>query len=154
MKTSSGLMLLAACALCVAASAVSAQDAGIVVTPSELQWRPSPRVPGLQGADVIGDSTKPGPYTQRVRFPANFMVHAHTHPENRQYTIISGTWYVGWGDKFDESKLKALPAGSFYTEPANVPHFVATKEPVEVQISGNGPTAVMFVNPAHAPKKP
>jgi quercetin dioxygenase-like cupin family protein len=111
-------------------------------------------VKGLEVADIIGDATKPGPYVQRVKFPPNFTVQAHTHPEDRQYTIISGTWYVGWGNKFDESKLKALPAGSFYTEPNNVPHFVTTKgEPAIVQITGTGPTAVKYVDPAHAPKK-
>jgi len=35
-----------------------------------------------------------------------------------------------------------------------VPHFVVTKsEPVVVQITGNGPIGVRWVDPAHAPKK-
>jgi uncharacterized RmlC-like cupin family protein len=90
----------------------------------------------------------------RVKFPPNFTLQAHTHPEDRQYTIISGTWHIGWGNKFDETKLKALTPGSFYTEPAKVSHFVVTKgEPVIVQITGTGPTATSFVDPAHAPKK-
>jgi quercetin dioxygenase-like cupin family protein len=43
------------------------------------------------------------------------------------------------GEKFDESKLKAYPAGSFIVIPAGVAHFVATREgPVIVQTSGNG----------------
>ena len=123
----------------------------VTVTPDKLMWKPSPRVAGVENADLVGDSTKQGPYVQRVRFPANFKVQPHTHPEDRTYTIISGTWYVGWGDKFDEAKLIALPAGSFYTEPANVPHFVATKgEPVVVQLSGVGPTATKMLD---APKQ-
>jgi len=57
---------------------------------------------------------------------------AHSHPADRNYTIISGTWNVGWGEKFDAAALK-----SFYIEPANVPHFLlAGDEPVVVQISG------------------
>jgi quercetin dioxygenase-like cupin family protein len=79
-------------------------------------------VQGTESADIIGDASKPGPYVQRLKFPPNFTVQAHTHPEERHYTVISGTWYVGWGNKFDETKLKALPLGSFYTEPANVSH--------------------------------
>lgn len=126
---------------------------GTTITPQQLQWKPSPRVPGLEMADMIGDSAK-GPYTYRVKFPANFKMQAHSHPENRNYTIISGTWYVGWGKKLNEAALKPLAAGSFYTEPANVPHFVATKgEPVVIQITGSGATGVNFVDPAHAPKK-
>lgn len=114
----------------------------IKVKPDELKWKPSPRVAGLENADIIGDSNKPGDYVLRVRFPANFQVKPHSHPENRSYTVISGTWYIGWGKTFDAAKLIGLPPGSFYTEPANAPHFVATRdEPVVVQITGTGPTA-------------
>lgn len=56
--------------------------------------------------------------------------------------------------KLDPKKLKALPAGSFHTEPANVNHFTMTKEGgVVVQITGTGPTGFKYVDPAHAPKK-
>jgi hypothetical protein len=54
--------------------------------------------------------------------------------------------------KFDETALKALPAGSFYTEPANVPHFVEVRESVTIQVSGTGPSGRNFVNPADSTK--
>ena len=149
-------LFAAAAGLCVAVGAVAAdipKDA-VKFTPGELKWKPSPRVPGLEDAGIIGDSTKPGPYLFRVKFPRNFVLQAHSHPDERSYTIISGTWYIGWGEKYDPTKLIALPPGSFYTEPANVPHFVATKdEETVIQVSGTGPTAQHFVDPAHAPKK-
>jgi len=133
------------------ASAQSTPPGTVIVTPDKLTWKPNPRVAGVDAADLVGDATKQGAYVQRVRFPANFKVQPHTHPEERSYTIISGIWYVGWGDKFDDAKLIALPAGSYYTEPANVPHFVAAKgEPVIVQISGTGPTATKMLE---APKQ-
>ena len=123
------------------------------ITTEELKWGPG-RVPGQEIARVIGDSTKPGPYVERIKLPANFTVQAHSHPDDRTYTVISGTWYIGYGDKLDPAKLKSLPAGSFHTEPANVSHFVVTKkEGAIVQITGTGPTATKFVDPAHAPKK-
>jgi quercetin dioxygenase-like cupin family protein len=144
---------LAAVALVVACTAASAQETGRTLTPADLQWKPSTRVKGLEQADLIGNSTKPGPYVQRVRFPANFVNPPHSHPEERTYTVISGTWYLGWGTTLDETKLLALPPGSFYTEPADVPHFVLSKgEPVVVQISGMGPTASRFVDPSQAPR--
>lgn len=124
------------------------------VTPDELRWGPV-RVPGHQIAPLIGSSTQPGAYVERVRFPPNSVSQAHSHPEDRSYTVISGTWYVGYGDSYDEAKLKALPPGSLYTEPANVTHFSLTKdEAVLVQISGSGPSATRFVDPAHAPRRP
>jgi len=119
----------------------------VVITPDKLTWKPNARVPGVDAADLLGQADKQGPYVQRVKFSANFKVMPHTHPEERAYTIISGTWYVGWGETFDEGKLLALPPGSFYTEPANVAHFVATKaDPVVVQISGTGPTATKMLD--------
>lgn len=128
--------------------AEGAPASGLMLTPSQLQWKPNPRVAGLEVANIVGDATQPGPYVQRVRFPAGQVVQAHSHPDDRTYTVISGTWHVGWGERYDASKLTALPAGSFYTEPAGVPHFISTREDVVVQISGTGPTAVHYVEGA------
>jgi hypothetical protein len=67
--------------------------------------------------------------------------------------VLSGTWHVRWGDTYDPAMPKALPPGSFYTEPAGVPHFVTTPDGnAVVQITGTGPTTVDYVDPAHAPK--
>ena len=153
MQVSNCLKLLSVFALALASSAAAAQDPGRTVTPSELQWK-SGRVPGLERANIIREPGKPGPVVWRLKFPANYTAQAHTYPDDRTYTILSGIWYLGWGTKFDEAKLKALPAGSFYAAPANVPHFFATKvEPVVVQVTGTEPSGVRFVDPAHAPKK-
>jgi hypothetical protein len=67
-------------------------------------------------------------------------------------TIISGTYATGYGDKFDEDKLKVLPAGSFYTEPANLPHFIEIKEDVVLQVSGKGPSGRQYVDAPDAKK--
>ena len=68
--------------------------------------------------------------------------------------MISGTWYVGWGDRFDETRLTALPAGSFYTEPADIPHYVTTKnEAVGEQITGIGPTGLPYTGTGPAPAR-
>lgn len=154
-KTAKLLTALAALGITVgAAAAGDVPKEAVKLTPSEFQWKLSPRVPGLEVADMIGDQTKAGPYLYRVKFPANFKLEAHGHPDERRYTILSGTWYIGWGKKFDAGKLIALPAGSFYTEPAEIPHFVATKdEGAVIEISGTGPTKQIWVDPAHAPKK-
>ncbi len=128
-------------------------EGALRITTDELKWRPG-RVPGHEIAALVGDSSKPGPYVERVKFPANSISQAHSHPEARAYTIISGTWYVGYGDKFDPAKLKALPVGSFYTEPANVNHFSQIKEDgVVVQVVGAGPTATRFVETPTATAK-
>jgi quercetin dioxygenase-like cupin family protein len=128
-----------------ASGVVVAQDlpsGAVLYTPDKMAWKPNPRNPAQEASDLVGDSTQAGPYVQRVKFPPNNKVSPHTHPEDRTYTVISGTWYIGWGDTYDEAKMIALPPGSFYTEPANVVHFVESRgEPVVLQISGVGPSA-------------
>ncbi|MGQ0835294.1 MAG: cupin domain-containing protein, partial [Gammaproteobacteria bacterium] len=57
--------------------------------------------------------------------PANTRIEAHSHPDDRIATVVSGTWHFGYGEAFDEGKLKALPRGSFYTEPPNLAHLRA-----------------------------
>lgn len=114
----------------------------VLFTPDKMVWKPNPRNAALQASDLVGDATKAGPYVQRVKFPPNSKVPPHSHPEDRTYVVISGTWYITWGDTCDEAKMIAVGPGSFYTEPANVPHCVESRgEPVVLQISGVGPSA-------------
>jgi anti-sigma factor ChrR (cupin superfamily) len=122
----------------------------MALTPDEMKWGPQGALslPGMEQANLMGNPATPGPYTIRLKFPAGFSLPPHTHPDSREITILSGTWYRGFGEKYDPAALKALPAGSFYTEPANVPHFMEIRDPVVIQVSGMGPSGRKFVNPA------
>lgn len=103
-------------------------------------------VSGIQTRVLKGDPGKPGLYTIQLTVPANTRIEAHNHPDDRVATVISGTWYIGYGSGFDEKKLKALTPGSFYTEPPNAAHFARTgNKPVVLQISGDGPTGTEYV---------
>jgi quercetin dioxygenase-like cupin family protein len=126
----------------------------VLVTPGEMKWtsQGAYAAPGMEQLNLIGDPAKPGPYTIRLKFPKGYRVAAHTHPDAREVTILSGTFATGYGDKFDEAKLKVLPAGSFYTEPANLPHYIEIKEAVILQVSGTGPSSRRFVDAADAGK--
>lgn len=138
----------------IAAMAGDAPETGVMLTPEQIGWVDNPRVPGLGLAKILGDAKQPGPFFHRVKFPTGRVVQAHSHPDDRTYTVLTGTWYIGWGETYDAEKLAALPAGSFYTEPAGVPHFISTPDgEAVVQVTGTGPTAVHYVNPEHAPKK-
>src|ERR1700756_4172095 len=74
-------------------------------------------VGGIQTRVLKGDPNKPGLYTIQLTIPANTKIEAHTHPDDRVATVISGTWQIGYGTVFDEKKLKVHATGSFYTEP-------------------------------------
>ena len=110
------------------------------LAPQDIRWVTPPYyTDGRQRAYLRGDSSEGGDWIDRVRIPGGSRVLAHTHPDDEIVTVIEGTWYLGIGDRFDERKLKAYPAGSFLVIPAGVPHFLATKEgPVIVQASGQG----------------
>ena len=110
-------------------------------------------VSGIQTVVLKGNPNESGIYTIMLRVPAHTQIAAHSHRDDRVATVISGTWHIGYGDKFAESKLKALPQGSFYTEPPGRNHFAETgDEPVAVQITGFGPSSTEYVDPAQDPR--
>ena len=116
------------------------------LAPEDLKWAVTPT--GTPRANLAGDDKKPGMYAYRAKFPANFRNQPHYHPDDRIVTVLSGTLHVGFGEQFDESKMKVLPAGSIWTEPAKQPHFVWAKDgEVIIQIIGNGPSGVTQIQP-------
>ncbi len=118
-----------------AAVAQSAQGV-VAVTPVEMKWTSQGGLaaPGMEQLNLLGDPAKPGPYTLRLKFPKGFKIAPHTHPDSREVTILSGIFATGYGEKFDAANLKILPAGSFYTEPANIPHYIEIKEDAVLQV--------------------
>jgi len=149
-----------AMAIAISGIALAAQGAGeLRVAPSEVKW-PAPAggavgssgVAGTQTVILKGDPSKPGLYTMLLRVGPNTKIDAHAHPDDRIATVISGTWYFGYGAKFDEKALKMLPPGSVYTEPPNANHFAMTRgEGVTIQITGTGPSGTKYVDPANDP---
>jgi quercetin dioxygenase-like cupin family protein len=128
----------------------------IALVPHEMHWSPQGgfAMPGMEQANLVGDPKKPGPYTLRLKFPAGYRLAPHTHPDAREVTILSGTFYTGYGERWDNASLKELPAGSFYTEPANLAHFIEVREPVLIQVSGVGPSTRKFLETAATPDSP
>src|SRR5262249_24555386 len=143
------LLLLVAGGMLHAAMAQTAGARVVALTPPQMKWTKQGALaaPGLEQLNLIGDPSKPGPYTLRLKFPKGFRIAPHTHPDSREVTIISGVYATGYGESFDNSKLKVLPAGSFYTEPANLPHYIEIEEDTVLQVSGTGPSGRRYVNP-------
>ncbi len=109
-------------------------------------------VNGIRTRILSGDPTKPGPYTIALEVPANTRIAAHRHRDPRSAVVVGGTWYFGFGSKASDGAARPLGPGSFYLEPADVPHFARTgDEPVTVYITGNGPTDTRYIVAAEAP---
>jgi quercetin dioxygenase-like cupin family protein len=122
----------------------------VALTPVEMKWEGQGGLAaaGMEQLNLVGDPNQPGPYTVRLKFPKGLKIAPHSHPDSREVTILSGLYATGYGEKFEPTNLKVLPAGSFYTEPANLPHYIEIKEDAVLQISGTGPSGRRPVNPA------
>ena len=129
----------------------------VSITPENIKWDLAWKASWGAGSTPLavldGDPTAPGIYVVRVHYPPHVFTRPHWHGEDRYIVVLKGTWYFGYGQKFDEKALKPLPPGSSYTEPPNTAHFARTREEVVLQIVGYGPTSTTYVNPADDPTK-
>ena len=138
-----------------AVGAQSSAPAHIVVAAPEIKWGPAPPVfeKGALMAVLSGDPGKAGPFVVRLKVPAGFKVAPHWHPTDENVTVISGTFALGMGEKFDAAALKPLGPGGYGLMPAEMRHFVMANTAVVVQVHGTGPFALTYVNPADDPSK-
>lgn len=124
------------------------------IYPENIKWSSFAAFPDSAGLSVlVGDPKKAGLYMVRVKVPAGLKLEPHIHPEDRIYTVISGVFYIGIGDKFEESKLKAYPPGSVIVLPANTPHFHWAKSGDYItQVTAIGPLGISYLDPKDDPR--
>jgi quercetin dioxygenase-like cupin family protein len=109
-------------------------------------------VSGIRTVLLSGDPAKAGPYVLEIHVPPNTAIAPHTHRDDRFATVISGTWYFGYGRTAAGAAVKPLTAGALYTEPSGTPHFAMTRaEGAVVRLTGNGPsdTSYLTANSSH-----
>lgn len=124
----------------------AASTSPTIVKPNQVHWvAGTGPLKGAQVAMLVGDPSKSGPYVFRLKLPANTKFMSHYHGDTEMVTVISGTFYAGIGDKFDASKLMALPAGTFVSVPAKVHHYAMTKTVTVIQLEGYGPFSMTAV---------
>jgi len=108
--------------------------------PGQIPWQDNPANPGVKSAVLAGDPTKPGLYVMLVKWLPGHMSHPHFHPNDRFITVLSGTWWVGTGTKFDPDATVPMPAGSFVTHFGKGIHYDGAKaEEAVLEIVGEGP---------------
>src|ERR1700720_3153374 len=131
------------------------QDVFRSVLSEDIEWKPFPAFPpSVRLAVVVGQPLQAGPYTIRVRVPRGVKLMPHRHPEDRVYTVMSGVFYIGLGDRFDPDKLVAYPPGSVIVLPGNTPHFHWAKSSEYVtQVNAIGPLGIEYVNPNDDPRR-
>jgi quercetin dioxygenase-like cupin family protein len=139
--------------------AIQAQsNAGSMTTlqPGSEKWMdiPGPALAGtpsvpiggtLKVAILEGDPMTAGKsFTARISCTAGSKVAPHTHPTTENVTIVKGTFRMGMGTKWDDTKLETLPTGAFFSMPSGMTHFAQCQGDTVVQIHGIAPLRFDF----------
>jgi hypothetical protein len=110
-----------------------------VQMPDQIKWEDDMKR-GESTAVLAGDPEKEGIYVELVKWHAHHMSRPHFHPNDRFITVISGTWWVGTGTKFDPDSTVPLPAGSYARHFGKQVHYDGAKDAdVILEIVGMGP---------------
>ena len=124
------------------------------VLPEDIEWETFAAFPpSARLAVVVGHPSEPGPYVVRVKVPSGVKLMPHWHQEDRVYTVMSGVFYIGRGEQFDEDKLEAYPPGAVIVLPSGTHHFHWAKSGEYVtQVTAIGPISLEYVNPEDDPR--
>ena len=152
-KVAAAAMLLSM----VAAPPASTQSAGhdhATASADQLKWsQPAAYGAGAQLAVVKGDPTKEGMYVVRLKVPEGFKIGPHTHPNDENVTVLSGSFNIGTGEKLDETKGTMLKAGGYSFVGKGMAHYAWFTEETVLQLHGLGPQGITYLNPADDPRK-
>jgi uncharacterized RmlC-like cupin family protein len=120
----------------------------------EVDWQPFPSFPpSARLAVVVGEPSESAPYVVRVKVPAGVKLMPHRHLEDRVYTVISGVFYIGIGERFDADQLVAYPPGAVVVLPGSTPHFHWARSGEYVtQVTAIGPISLDYVDPGDDPR--
>ena len=126
----------------------ASRPAPTLVQPGDIKWMDVPDMaPGMQIAVLRGNPDKAGShFTMRAKWADGYKVPPHWHPADESFAVLQGNFMIGLGDKWDESRLTALPQGGFATLPKNVRHFAKAKGETVLEISGVGPFRTFWVD--------
>jgi quercetin dioxygenase-like cupin family protein len=125
-------------------------------TPDAIQYGPAPSFipPGAQLAVLEGNPLAPsGDYTVRLKMPDGYRIPPHWHPRRENVTVISGSFKVGMGERFDETSMMSFPAGSFAFLDPDMHHYAMAHGEVVVQIHGMSPVQFNYINPDDDPSR-
>jgi len=135
------------------ASPAWSMDDQVFVNTGDIKWGAAPPVlpKGAKLAVLYGDPGKPGPYVLRLAAPANYRIPPHWHTQTENLTIVSGALYLGMGDKLVAKEANALKAGGYHYLPAKQHHYAFTRVATVIQVSGEGPFDINYIDPKDNP---
>ena len=131
------------------------QDVFRPTLPEDVDWEPFPAFPAsARLAVVVGQPSESAPYVVRVKLPSGVKLMPHLHHEDRVYTVMSGVFYIGLGEQFDDGKLQAYPPGAVIVLPSGTAHFHWAKSGEYVtQVTAIGPLGLEYLQPSDDPRR-
>jgi quercetin dioxygenase-like cupin family protein len=103
---------------------------------------------------LFGDpGAKSGAFTVRLKMPDGYKVMPHTHPTAEYVTVLSGALRVGMSRDWQDASMKELATGGFAHMPAQMAHYVQAHGETIIQVSGQAPFTITYINPADDPRK-
>jgi quercetin dioxygenase-like cupin family protein len=127
------------------ATALAAEIPAFFLLPEDITFPEMP-LGASRTVTLYGDPKGEGLFVTRTLIPKGAQTIPHFHPDARTVTVLSGVCYYGRGEEFDESRTIPMLPGSFFTEPAGVPHFIWAKDgDVVVQTTAIGPSGTQIV---------
>ena len=130
------------------------EDRFKAILPEEIPWQQNPAYPSyVRLAPLVGNLTEAAPYTIRVKLPSGEKLMPHKHHEDRVYTVISGVFYIGFGETFDGNAVTAYPPGTTLVLPGDTWHFHWAKSGEYItQVTAVGPLSIDYANAADDPR--
>ncbi len=115
-----------------------------VIAPKSLHW--TPFLPGADVAVLQGDPKAKGTFTIRIHARAGTTIPPHSHPTDENITVLSGSVRIGMGSRIDNAHTRKMASDAFVTLPKDTEHYIACQTDCTIQIHGDAPFVVNFVN--------
>jgi hypothetical protein len=128
----------AAAVILVPGRAAQPDPKAVVYTlPDKIEWKTSAN---SDTANLQGDPSKPGLYIQLTKWHPGHMSRPHSHSTERYITVLSGTWWIGTGTKYEPDSTYPVSAGTYVVDRAGGIHYDGAKDTECVlEIVGMGP---------------
>ena len=121
------------------AHAADLNPAAVAYTlPDKIAWKATGS--GSEQAVLVGDPSKPGLYIQLIKWHPGNMSRPHSHSTARYIMVLSGTWWIGTGNKYDPDSTFPVKAGTYVIDQPNELHYDGAKdEECVLYLIGMGP---------------
>jgi quercetin dioxygenase-like cupin family protein len=123
-------------------------SAATIMLPDQIPWEDHG---GFRLAVLAGDPGKRGLFVEMLTLPkGSDFSRPHVHPGPLFTFVLSGTWWVGTGNRFDPANLAVpMKQGTFVSHSGNRVHWDGAKdEDVTLLIIGEGPVTTAGVEEA------